>query len=580
MRLTLLPGLLLLVTAAACGPGGDDAAECSGMLPGDLVITEVLADFDAPTGSSGADEGREWFEIYNASGGPVELAGLVLEHGRITDEMPDRHTMRAVTIGAGEYLVLGNVLPDLAPAHVDYGYANDLDSLYNSDGGKLALRCGTTVVDEAVYDMVEPGKTRALDGGSPPDYQLNDDLANWCEPEEVASFEYEPANFGTPGAANPDCMVVTPGTCDDNGTPRPTVPPQIGDLVITEVMPSPAAVSDTAGEWIEVLVNRDLDYNDLGLDRIDDSSNPVIQSSATCLHATAGTYLVFAKNADALVNGGLEGVDGLFNFALVAGSVAAPTGVRLMMGTVELDAMSWTSARNGRAIQLDMGLTTPADNDLSTNLCDATATYGAGDFGTPGLANSDCGQVTTGMCMDTGTMQLRPIVKPTPGQLVIDEWMPDPTHVTDANGEWFEVRATAAVDLNGLQGGTASLNTILVPAMGNCLRLDAGERAVFARTSGATNGLPSTVTVAGVFGGTPGFSLTNGASMFQIGIDGGNLATATWATASAVGGSWMLDTDATQCTATAAGVPAYNNGAVPGTDRGTPGAVNSPPECP
>jgi hypothetical protein len=144
-------------------------------------------------------------------------------------------------------------------------------------------------------------------------------------------------------------------------------------------------------------------------------------------------------------------------------------------------------------------------------------------------------------------------------------------------GEWFEVRATAAVDLNGLQGGGANLGTTpLIPAGGDCVRVAAGGLAVFARTTGVTNGLPSTVTPVATFG----FGLTNGASSFQIGIDGANLATATWATASVAGASWMLDSDATQCTAAAAAVPAYNNGALPGTDRGTPGAVNSPPECP
>ncbi len=584
-------GLSLAATLGlvACGPG-DDADTCSGLLAGDLVVTEVLADFDAPTGSSGADEGKEWFEIHNASSGPIELAGVVLEHGRPTEVDPKRHAMRAVTIPAGGYLVLGNVLPDLAPAHIDYGYANDLGDLFNTDGGRLALRCGDTIVDEAAYGGATPGLAFALDGGSPPDYMANDDLANWCEAEEVASYEYEPANFGTPGAPNQDCMVVTPGTCDDGGTPRPTVPPQIGDLTITEVMPSPSAVSDPLGEWFEVLVNRDVDINDLALDRVDDSTAPRVLASATCVRATAGTYLVFAKNADMLTNGGVTGVDGLFTFSLVPGTVAVPADVRILMGTTELDAMTWTSARNSRAIQLDMGLTAPADNDLSTNLCDAAVTYGAGDFGTPGLANPDCGVVTTGMCMDTGLGALRPIVKPTAGQLVINEWMPDPTHVGDSAGEWFELRATADVDLNGLQAGLTTLGTTpLIPAAGDCVRLASGSYALFAhvRTDPLAvpptdNGLPSGVldpVVVGLFG----FGLTNGTSSFQIGIDGANLATATWATTSVAGSSWMLDTDGTQCTAnltTPAAVPAYNHGTVAGTDRGTPGKVNSPPECP
>jgi len=251
--------VLGLGAVAACGPGDDTTDTCTGIVAGDLVVTEVLADFDAPTGASGADEGKEWFELHNATSAPLELGGLVIEHGRATDTMPKRHVMRPVTLGAGEYLVLGNVLADLAPAHVDYGYANDLGDLFNTDGGKLALRCGSALVDEASYTDVEAGKSRELDGGSPPDYQANDDLANWCAADEVATYEYEPANFGTPGAPNQECMNVVPGQCDDGGSMRATVPPAPGDLTITEVMPDPSAAADATAEWIEVRVNRDVD---------------------------------------------------------------------------------------------------------------------------------------------------------------------------------------------------------------------------------------------------------------------------------------------------------------------------------
>jgi hypothetical protein len=566
-----LTALFLLLAAGACGPGDDDADSCSGMVAGDLVITEVLADYDGPSGSAG-DEGKEWFEIHNASSRTIELAGVLLEHGRPTDVQLDNHVMRPVTLAAGEYLVLGNAVSDLLPGHVDYGYAGDLGSLFNTEGGRLALRCGTTIIDEAVYDQIEAGHTRQLDGGSTPDYIANDDLNNWCEAEGVATYEYEPANFGTPGAPNQDCMVVIPGTCDDNGTPRATIPPQVGDLTITEVHPDPNAVADAAGEWFEVRVNNDVDLNDLGIAA---GGSPIVLSSASCVRVTTGTYLVFAKNADMQMNGGLPRVDGVFTFQLANGGGM----VRVLMGTTELDAMTYPAADAGTAIQLDMGLIAPTDNDVSTNLCDATATFGGGDRGTPGLENTDCGQVTTGMCMDTGLGALRPIVKPTAGQLVINEWMPDPTHVGDAAGEWFELRATADVDLNGIQGGGASLGTTpLIPAGGNCVRVATGGFAVFARSL-AANGLPTAVVPVATFG----FGLTNGASSFQIGIDGANLATATWATASVAGSSWMIDSDGTQCTANTTlpvAVPPYNNGDVAGTDRGTPNAANGPNECP
>jgi hypothetical protein len=571
----------------ACGPGDDGGGgECSGLVLGDLVITEVLADYGAPSGASGADEGKEWFEIHNASSTPIELAGLTLEHSRPDDEAPDRkrHAMRAITIPANGYITLGNVLPDLAPDHISYGYADALGDLYNTGSGRLALVCGTTLVDEATYDGVEVGRAFALDGGSPPDGQANDELANWCTSDESAALEYEPANYGTPGAANPDCMVVLPGQCDDNGTMRPTVPPQVGDIAITEVMPDPAAVTDTEGEWFEIVVNADRDLNGIAVAGATGNGNVLM--SPSCVRVTAGTHVIFARNGETAMNGGLPAVTGTFTFTMAntAGTV------RVLMDGTELDSTTWANVRSGRSLQLDMGLTAPTDNDLSTNFCDGNAAFGGGDMGSPGAANRDCGVVTTGMCMDTGTQQLRPIVKPTAGQLVINEWMPDPTHVADASGEWFELRATADVDLNGIQGGNATLGTTpLIPAAGDCVRVTNGSYALFARVrTNATavpptdNGLPSDTNdppVVGLFG----FGLTNGASSFQIGIDGANLATATWGSASVAGSSWMLDSDGTQCTAnttTPAAVPAYDHGILPGTDRGTPGLVNSPPDCP
>ena len=81
-----------------------------------------------------------------------------------------------------------------------------------------------------------------------------------------------------------------------------------------------------------------------------------------------------------------------------------------------------------------------------------------------------------GMCTDTGTGQLRAIVKPTASQLVINEWMPDPTLVVDTAGEWFELRASAAFDLNGLQAGTTTLGAAPTGPGRRQLRADRGRR--------------------------------------------------------------------------------------------------------
>ena len=565
-----------LVAVAGCGPSDDGTGDCDGLVAGTLVISEVQADYDAPTGASGADTGHEWFEIYNASSAPVELAGVVLEHLRPTEPNGDTHVMRAATIPAGGYLVLGNTVAAAAPPHVDYGYGSDLGDLFNTGSGKLRVSCGSVVIDEAIYENVEPGRTRTLDGRSAPDSLTNDSPAAWCLAAEDAAAEYEPANFGTPGAPNQTCMNVVPGQCEDGGGMRDTVPPVPGDLVITEVMPDPSAAPDATGEWVEVLINRDVDLNDVGI--VGASGTPVVLSSQQCARFTAGSYVIFARSTDAAMNGGLPRVDG--------GSVSLTNTngtVRVILGATELDSILWPSARAGRSIQLSSGLSAPTDNDVATNLCDGNAVYGAGDQGTPGSANRDCGVTPGNMCLDTGTGLMRPIVTPTAGQLVINEWMPDPSNVSDATGEWFELRATADVDLNGLQAGNATLGTApLVPASGNCVRVATGGFALFARTS-AANGLPLTPPLTGTFT----FGLTNGASSFQIGVGGANLATATWASTSVAGSSWMLDSDGTQCTANLAvpPVPAFVNGSGAGTstDRGTPGAINTGgigSECP
>ena len=176
-------------------------------------------------------------------------------------------------------------------------------------------------------------------------------------------------------------------------------------------------------------------------------------------------------------------------------------------------------------------------------------------------ASAEAGPVA-GQCFDTGLGATRAIVKPTAGQLVISEWMPNPTAVTDANGEWFELHATANFDLNGVQAGTTSLGAAFTSA--NCVPVTSGQFVLFARNAtGATNGL-GTVTVDVV----TTVSLVNASGTLMIGVDGTVLDTVTWATPTA-GKSIMIDGSNVQCIAPAA-VTAYN-----ATDIGTPRAANT-----
>lgn len=512
---------LALAVLAACGPDdpGGSGACVETFLPGDLVITEIFPDADAPDGASGADEGREWFEIYNASGRAVDLAGLAVTLARPDGSRAKTHTLRSQMLAPGAYLVLGNVVPELAPAYVGYGYAADLGDMFNTEGGKLTLGCGTAVIDEAEYAEVVVGASTQFDGGGAPDYTANDNLDNWCPATPSGSVEFAEANFGTPGDANEDCEVVVAGQCSDGGTLRATVPPNVGDLVITEIMPSPdGTVEDDAGEWVEVLVTADVDLNGVSIDRAGDSSPADVIDAEACLRFAPGTHVVLARSDVAAQNGGIEGVIGTFDFTMVAGSMASPGDVQLLLGTQLLDAFAWTGGvSNGKSLQLDPGFSTPDANDMERYWCEGTTEYTTGNLGTPGAANAECAILPAeGMCVGDGGVE-RAIVAPMAGELVITEFMASPDAPQDKK-EWIEVMnvGAAAFDLNGLSVfRTDPVNDSgNVIASADCLSVAPGGFGLFARSSDETlNGMLPPVDA------TFSFSLVNGSAATPCAIE-------------------------------------------------------------
>ncbi len=510
--------LVVLVALGACGPSEGKQGECKdSLVVGDLVITEVFADFKAQVGGSGADEGKEWFEIYNATDRPIELEGMRVDHSRPDGSKLKSHVMAAVTIAPGQYFTLGNATPDLVPAYIDYGYSADLGDMFNSDGGRLALSCGDTEIDASDYDSVKEGRSRQLTASTFPDYTLNDDLANWCEGVDT---EFEAGNFGTPGSDN-DCTPVIAGACTEGGVSRPATPPMPGQLVITEMMPNPDGTSDTTAEWFEVKALADIDLNGIGLDRIDDTAAPKVIESAECLHLNAGESGLFVKSTDAGMNGSLPpaAIKGVFTFSLVDGSVAEPTGISVLFGTTVIDTVTWTDATAGKSISLDPSSEDPIANDSESAFCPGTTVYFTNtttnktDSGTPGADNTTCPVVVQpGQCDDGVT--IRAIVPPTAGNLVITELMPKPLVGNSGGAEWFEVTNTggAPFDLIGL-GLDRAADTRKPDVIGGseCRSLAPGAFAVFARSAvPASNGGIENVTA------TFGFSMVDSNGNAQI----------------------------------------------------------------
>ncbi|HET6582655.1 MAG TPA: hypothetical protein VFG69_04395, partial [Nannocystaceae bacterium] len=134
------------------------------------------------------------------------------------------------------------------------------------------------------------------------------------------------------------------------------------------------------------LATADVDLNGLELGAPAGDADVTLAGGGDCLSVQAGDRVVFARNADAGLNGGLPALLATFSFGLTNGGASLSVG----LGGAVLDAVTWPGASAGTAFNLDPGAEDPVANDDETNFCDATMIYGDGDRGTPAEANEAC----------------------------------------------------------------------------------------------------------------------------------------------------------------------------------------------
>ena len=336
---------------------------------GDVVISEIMQNPQA------VDDGvGEWFEVYNASGGFLDLMGW-----EIADAGADSHVISpgaSLLIGPGDHAVfgtLGNQLQN-GGAVVDYEYGGAIN-LSNSDD-ELYVICAGLTVDAVEYDdgldFPDPaGASMSLDPGSL-SAGANDDGGNWCE----ASSSYGDGDQGTPGAANDDCG-------GGGGIP-------VGAVIVTEVMQNPAAVSDNDGEWFELhnTTGSTLDLDGCQLSDDDGLDHTI----AGPLAVGGGGYLVMGTEADTGLNGGLP-VDYEYGGGLNLTNGADE--LILSCGGVQIDRIAWDDGATfpdptGASMSLAPAYLTESGNDNGAHWCEASSSYGAGDLGTPGSSNDPC----------------------------------------------------------------------------------------------------------------------------------------------------------------------------------------------
>ncbi len=196
-------------------------------------------------------------------------------------------------------------------------------------------------------------------------------------------------------------VVIEPGGVTPTPEPAtPTVPPvdgpsvvnsvAAGVLFVTEMMPNPSAVSDTAGEWFEVYnASSDVavDINLWNMRDLDTNSH-VIDNGGPLVVPPLG-FVVLGRNSDSATNGGVP-VDYQYS-SFTLGNSDDEIQLIDLSGTV-VDTVVYDSSLvfNGASTILNPSTFTALANDSAANWCTSVTLLAGGDRGTPGAPNDSC----------------------------------------------------------------------------------------------------------------------------------------------------------------------------------------------
>lgn len=180
----------------------------------------------------------------------------------------------------------------------------------------------------------------------------------------------------------------------------PTTCANPGDIVITEIMRNPSAVSDANGEYFEVFNTTGSAIDMQGWIIKDDASPTETHTIASSVSVPAGGYAVFVINDDPLVNGGITASYG-YSIISLSNSGTSADGIVLECSGTIIDQVIWDGTFPSAASGVSMELTTAAasrnnvDNDDGANWALAVSAYGDGDLGTPGIVNDNSNPLST-----------------------------------------------------------------------------------------------------------------------------------------------------------------------------------------
>ncbi len=177
------------------------------------------------------------------------------------------------------------------------------------------------------------------------------------------------------------------------GVDSTTVLPDPGDFVISEFMATPAAVSDAAGEWVELYNNSGSTMNLNGFTLHDDGTDTHTINADIVL--PPGARAVLIRNLDFATNGGVFAAYEYSGFTL--GDTQDQIVLSFQGAEIDrfnYDLTTYSPPLVGRALALDPDLGDPdwTLNDTGSNWCGSSnpLVLPGSDFGTPGGVNDAC----------------------------------------------------------------------------------------------------------------------------------------------------------------------------------------------
>jgi hypothetical protein len=157
-------------------------------------------------------------------------------------------------------------------------------------------------------------------------------------------------------------------------------------VVINEIMADPTKVIDANGEWLEFYNTGDSSVNINGWVLKDAGSDSHTISNGGALWIASGGYIVLGVNGNSGTNGGVT-VDYQYSGFQIAN---VPDEIILMNGAVEVDRIDYGAGwplSAGKSMELSNPWA--GETNAAALWARATTTYGSGDYGTPGSANSN-----------------------------------------------------------------------------------------------------------------------------------------------------------------------------------------------